>query len=373
MCENELYEEPILKYYSMPKRAQFFIEEDEIDKDKGMDLFIYQCSGCGLIQLDVEPVSYYKDVIRAAGISTEMKKYRLKYYNDFINKYNLKNKKVIEIGSGGGEFLDILNETGVQAYGLEHSRELVDKCLNKGLKVYNGFIDCKNYIIDNSPYEAFIIMSYLEHIPNPNEFLRGIYNNLNDGAVGLIEVPNVNMILDNLMFSEFISDHLMYFKTENLKLLLEKNGFEVIESKYVWYDYVISMIVRKKSRLNLETFNHQLIKISDDINSFIDSNILKGAKVAIWGAGHQALAIITMTNISHKIQFVIDSADFKQNKYTPASHLKVVSPQILKSEKIDAILVMAASYSDEVAEIIRENYPKISVAILRKNYLEIME
>jgi 2-polyprenyl-3-methyl-5-hydroxy-6-metoxy-1,4-benzoquinol methylase len=373
VCDGKLYDEPVLKYYNMPNRAQFFVTDEDIDKDKGMDLFLYQCSECGLLQLDIEPVPYYKDVIRAAGVSEEMKLYRLNHFNNFVAKYNLKNKKIIEIGTGCGEFLEIMSQTGVEAYGLEHLKESVDKCLLNNLKVYNGFIDDENYVLENAPYDVFFIMNFLEHIPKPNEFLKGINNNLKDNAIGLIEVPNVHMILERLMFSEFISDHLMYFTRDTLKLLLEKNGFEVIETEAVWHNYVISMIVKKRSKLKLDEFNNQLYKISNEINLFIDDNLSKGFRVAIWGAGHQSLAVISMTNIANKIEFVIDSASFKQGKYTPASHVKVVSPSILEIEKIDVILVMAASYSDEVANIISESYPDILIAILRENELEIKE
>lgn len=371
VCGSKFYDEPVLKYYNMPNRAQFFVEEEHIRDDEGIDLFIYQCSGCGLLQLNIEAVSYYKDVIRAAGVSEEMKSYRLKYFNEFVNKYDLKNTKIIEIGAGCGEFLEVMAQTGLEAYGLEHLEESVDKCLKNDLRVYRGFIDDENYIIENGPYNAFFIMNFLEHIPNPNEFLRGISNNLKDNAIGLIEVPNVDMILKKQMFSEFISDHLMYFTRDTLKLLLEKNGFEVLEVKVVWHEYVISMIVKKRSRVKLHEFSNQLCEISNQINLFIDDNLSKGFKVAVWGAGHQSLSIISMTNIATKIEFVIDSATFKQEKYTPASHVKVVSPNILKKVKINAILVMAASYSDEVAGIINKNYPNIVIAILRNDRLQV--
>ena len=74
-------------------------------------------------------------------------------------------------------------------------------------------------------------MSFLEHIPHPNETLSGIYNNLNDDAIGLIEVPNFDMILKNKLFSEFIGDHLFYFTekcTRNvLQLFLKHSRGEV--------------------------------------------------------------------------------------------------------------------------------------------------
>ena len=41
-----------------------------------MTLHLRQCSGCGLVQFDCEPVAYYRDVIRAGGGSSTMRELR---------------------------------------------------------------------------------------------------------------------------------------------------------------------------------------------------------------------------------------------------------------------------------------------------------
>ena len=88
----------------------------------------------------------------------------------------------------------------VDAYGIEFSLESVENCKNKGLKVSNGFIDSTNYTISNGPFDVFLLMSFLEHIPQINQFLKGIRNNLNENALGLVEVPNFDMIIQEKLF-----------------------------------------------------------------------------------------------------------------------------------------------------------------------------
>ena len=68
---------------------------------------------------------------------------------------------------------------------------------------------------------------------------------------------------------------------------------------------------------------------------------------------------------------MVDSAAFKQGKYTPATHIPIVAPAALDADPVEAVIVMAASYSDEVARILREKFSaKLSVAILRDFGLE---
>ena len=221
----------------------------------------------------------------------------------------------------------------------------------------------------HGPFDAFLLLMFLEHMPEPNVALQTIYNHLADNAVGLVEVPNFDMVLRNKLFSEFIGDHLLYFTKETLQTTLQLNGFDVIDYAEVRDDYVISVVVKKRNRLDISHFHDYQIKIQTDIKTYLER--FAERRVAIWGAGHQALAIIALTGIAGSIRYIVDSAPFKQGKYTPATHLPIVAPSMLHSDPVDAIIVMAASYSDEVAAIIRQQFGNnMLIAILRDFGLE---
>ena len=371
VCGHNFFEEPLLQYENMPKAAQFLPDIESFESDKGVYLEICQCSGCGLVQLSNDPVPYYKDVIRAAAFSEEMREFRRKQFDSFVERFSLKGKKVIEIGCGRGEYLSIMQQCGTEAYGLEHLEKSVMQCAKNGLRVSKGFIETADYKAAHAPFDAFFILNFLEHLPDPSSTLSGIYNNLTDDGIGLVEVPNFDMILRNKLFSEFVGDHLFYFTKETLIKTLVLNGFEIVECKEVWYEYIISAIIRKRKRLDISHFYKYQTQLKNEIEEYIHR--FKDKKVAIWGAGHQALAVLSLTKIADKIKYVVDSAPFKQGKYTPATHLPIVSPDALDSDPADAIIVMAASYSDEVARIIRQKFDRnINVAILRDFGLEVV-
>jgi len=343
-----------------------------LKNDTGVDLEVCQCSGCGLVQLSNAPVPYYREVVRAAAVSQEMKDFRKKQFIDFIEKYSLQKAKIIEIGCGEGEFLSIMQELATESYGLEYSEESVEKCKRNGLKVFQGFIESADYTLCENPFDAFFVLNYLEHLPQLNSVLRGIYNNLNDGGIGLIDVPNFDMIVQKRLFSEFIGDHLFYFTKETLNSTLWINGFEILECKVHWYNYIISAVVRKRDKTDLSEFHNHQAKLKNEIEKYLIN--FKNKKVAIWGASHQALAILALLNLSGRIKYVVDSAEFKQGKFTPATHIPIVAPQELNANPVDAIIVMAAGYSDEVAGIIRQKFDKkINVSILREFGLEIIK
>lgn len=369
VCGGELYPRPLLEYRNMPGQAQFMPGPDDLATEKGADLDVCQCSACGLVQLAGAPVHYYREVVRAAAFSPEMRGFRLEQFRAFAAQHGLAGRKVLEVGSGRGEYLAVLEEAGMDAHGLEHSAESVRTCKREGRKATRGFIHGPAKKVPGAPYAGFFILNFLEHLPKPVASLRGIAANLEPGAIGMVEVPNFDMIVRQGLFSEFIADHLTYFTLETLSQTLAIAGFEVLEARSVWHDYILSATVRKRVPADLGHLNDYQARITRDVAAFVD----KYDRVAIWGAGHQALAVISLLSLQDRVCFVLDSAPFKQGKYTPASHLPIVPPATLKTDPVDAVLVMAASYSDEVARILRRDYaPNLAVAILRDHGLEIV-
>lgn len=370
VCAQPLFPDPLLSYRNMPAAAQGFPDAMQVSGEAGADLDIFQCTGCGLIQLAAEPVPYYREVIRAAGISRVLSEAKRGQFSGFIAEHGLAGKKVIEIGCGRGEFLSILHQLPVDAHGIEFSGEAVRHCRESGLQVSQGYPDAASGCIPGGPFDAFFLLMFLEHMPDPGASLRAIRDQLAPGGIGLIEVPNFDMMVRERLFSEFISDHLLYFSHETLLSTLRWNGFDVIGTEELRDDYVLSVVVRKREPFDLSEFSLCQEKLTQDLTEFVAG--YPGRRVAVWGAGHQALAVLALSGVASSIRYVVDSAPFKQGKFTPATHLPVVPPSALVSDPVEAVIVMAASYSDEVADIIaREHGARITVAILRANRLEI--
>ncbi len=370
VCSQPLAPDPLLSYRGMPAAAQGFPDAQQVAGDAGADLDIYECPGCGLVQLPAEPVPYYREVIRAAGISPVLCEAKRRQFSDFISRHGLTGKKVIEIGCGAGEFLSILDQLPVEAHGIDFSDASVRQCRGAGLKVTHGYPDATSGQFPGAPFAAFFLLMFLEHMPDPNASLQAIRRNLAPGALGLVEVPNFDMMVRQRLFSEFISDHLMYFSHRTLVATLERNGFDVISTEELRDDYVLSLVVKKREPLDLSEFARFQANITGDLRDFVAR--FPSGQVAVWGAGHQALAVLALSGIAPSIRYVVDSAPFKQGKFTPATHRPVVPPETLKSDPVEAVVIMAASYSDEVAEIVaREHGSHMQVAILRQKSLEI--
>ena len=386
ICGKILCKESLMDFSSQPASAQDLPEKG--NPDRGVDFSVKRCACCGVVQLDSPPVSYFREVIRTAGLSEEMKKFRLAQFSSFIEKYSLQGKKILECGCGEGEYLVLMQECKGIPYGIDGSTKNIEKCLQKGLEAEKVYFDTGLEKVKEAPFDAFYILNFLEHIPNIPAYLKGIYDNLKDGAVGLVEVPDFDMMLKKDFFAEFIPDHLYYFTAESLQNILNENGFFVLHTENTFHSYILSMQVRKMTqkeknafipekksyeKLDLSGMKKAKEKFVKDFMKILSA----GKRCAVWGASHQTFSVLGFLQeydkalLQKKLLFVADSAPFKQGKLTPATHFDIVAPGKIVEENIDTLLIMAGGYSDEIYRIAREKMSfSGNIYILRATGLE---
>lgn len=355
---------------NMPCSAQDIPTKEELSKDRGIQLKLVQCKCCGLVQIPTEPVHYYKKVIRAGGGTTTMVNLRNEQYTEFMDRFNLKGKKILEVGCGKGEFLHIWKEYEVRAVGIEYDQELVTRARNEGMEVYKAYADDANTQLPEAPYDAFVQFNFLEHQPYPNDMLQCIYNNLTEDGVGLVTVPSLEYILKYDGYYELIKDHIAYYSEETLKFLFQKNGFEVIDCHTVNRD-THSIMVRKRKKADVSSWKENFDSLKQELFDYVNGYVSQGKKVAVWGASHQGFTLIPSLGLSDKIAYIIDSAPFKQGKYAPASHVPIVDRKHYFEEPVASIMIVAPGYTDEIANIIKtELSADIDIRTLRSNHLE---
>jgi len=369
LCNNKLFPSPLLQLNGMPKAAQYFPNKYEFAGDKGIILNIFQCSCCGLVQLNTNPVEYFKEVITATYFSEEIKKSRFNQMKKFITQFKLDGKKILEIGSGKGNMLDIIQKAGAKAVGIEASSKSVEIGKSAGRNMIVGYIGDMNKIEDYQ-FDAFVSFNYIEHLPEPNTIIKNIYKNVTDNAAGYVVVPNLDYLLETKCFYEFVSDHLSYFTKKTLTYAFEKNGFDVLECYTINNDNDIVAVVKKKKILDIAHHFNEVEDLIKNLQQIVTRYKAKNKKIAIWGAGHRTLALLALSKLND-IEYVVDSAKFKQGRYTPVLHSKIVSPEHLLQENVDLIIVMVpALYPDEILKTIKKMKVSTDIAVLRDNKLD---
>jgi 2-polyprenyl-3-methyl-5-hydroxy-6-metoxy-1,4-benzoquinol methylase len=366
LCGNNLASNPILELDGMPKAAQYYPEKDEFSSDHGIPLNVYQCSSCGLVQLNIEPVDYYKEVITAATLSEKSRASRLSQMKEFSKRFNLKAKKILDVGAAKGEMLNVLEEAGYEAFGIEASDNSVKIGLENDRNMIHAFIGDTEFI-PHAPFDAFISLNFLEHLPHPGDVIKNLYNNTTGNAVGFLTVPNLDYLLKTNSFYEFVADHLSYFTQDTIRYAFESNGFKVLDCSLINEENDIAVTVKKRENLNIVNGLEEVEDLKNHLRRLASDYTKKRKKIAIWGAGHRTLALLALSSLD-TVEYIVDSAEFKQGKYSPVMHTPIVSPNQLRDMPVDLLIIMVPGiYPDEVKKTVLSMNLNMDIAMLKDN------
>ena len=404
---------PLMTLDDMPASAQNIPAASELAEDHPLSLTLCQCPSCGLVQFDPEPVDYYRDVIRAGGGTRTMTRLRHEEYARLLTamqEHHIHGRRIVEVGCGRGEFLRMWqnlaedpegaaalardqardplsgqpNAAPLHLVGLEHKPSLVEEAnavADKKYRVYEGFAT-GDVRYPEGPFDAFVQFNFLEHQPDPCDMLRNIGRNLKPQALGLITVPSFEYILRYNGYYELLRDHIANYTEFTLQKLLQDCGFELLSMDLVNRD-TIEAIVRKADPDELSELHYsgRLIdvsalrdsydRLSASVNAHIDHLSESHRTMAIWGASHQGFTLAATTKLSGRVEYIIDSAPFKQGRFSPASHIPIVAPDYAVAHPVDEILIVAPGYTDEIAGIIRERFDEnVRILVLRTDRIE---
>lgn len=142
---------------------------------------------------------------------------------------------VVDVGCGRGEWLSLLAEAGISAYGVDTNEVVVERCRAQGLDVRAG--DALVHLRELEPGSLRAVTSFhvVEHLSL--DTLVGLIDAalvaLAPGGVLVLETPNPTNL--NVGAASFYLDptHLKPLHPQFLEFLVEQRGFASVEGRYL--------------------------------------------------------------------------------------------------------------------------------------------
>lgn len=224
-------------------------------------LSVVICIKCGLVwnrPFPIDPFNYYKKDyrVRYKGTFTPKKKHIFRSAHAALNRLNtLKHllkpsSRVLEIGSGGGEFLYLLKRLGCDAFGIEPNEGYAEYARNEyQLNITTGFL--QNTQFEENSFDMVTMWHVFEHMDNPADALRKIHSFLAPEGLLVIEVPNVESVCQ-APNNTFHTAHLYNFNESTLSRMAERAGFSVIEKSTATDGGIIFQIFKKNGAVPRE-------------------------------------------------------------------------------------------------------------------------
>ena len=225
--------------------------EEAVRAPRG-DIQLGFCKTCGFIfnlSFDPELIRYSKQYENSLHYSPLFQDYARSIAGRLVQRYDLYDKDIIEIGSGKGDFLRLLcklgNNRGV-GFDPGFSGEPGDAGDSRNVTFIQDF-----YSQQYAHYRADLICSRhtLEHIHQPREFMTMLRASLGEriGAAVFFEVPNMRFTLQDLSIWDIIYEHCSYFGSESLANLFNLSGFEILKISPVFKGQFLTIEARAGS------------------------------------------------------------------------------------------------------------------------------
>jgi SAM-dependent methyltransferase len=139
-----------------------------------------------------------------------------------------RDRPIVDLGSGRGEWLELLREAGVDAIGVETNRVMIDLCRERGLEVIEQ--DALSYLrgLPDECLRAVTGFHIIEHLPPETLMLLldQIMRTLRTGGFVAFETPNPDNLFVSGNYFYFDPSHHHPLPSKLVKLFLESSGFQ---------------------------------------------------------------------------------------------------------------------------------------------------
>lgn len=166
---------------------------------------------------------------RYRGSEQEIKKQQASYVS-----YFKKGGKVLDLGCGRGEFIEILEENGIEAEGIDINGQMIEICRDKGLNCQKADILKKLAEYEDGTLGGIFSSQVIEHL-SPSYLRRMIelaYFKLSPASHIVLETINSASVFSLVQIYFLDLSHQKPVHPQTLKFLLESTGFEKVEIKY---------------------------------------------------------------------------------------------------------------------------------------------
>jgi O-antigen chain-terminating methyltransferase len=214
------------------------------------------------------PFDYFSFERKFRGSFVEIKRRQREY----LRTVTLRDAPVLDLGCGRGEFVELLNEEGIAARGVDLNEDAVTYAQERGLPVQLGDAFETLRAADDDSLGGVAAFHLVEHLEPGSmiELLSLAYDKLRKGGSLIVETPNPQCLL---IFAEsFYLDltHVRPVHPQTLEHLLEGFGFSCVKLAYSSPAVDLHLPPLRGPIDNLREFNEALARVNRALFGFRD-------------------------------------------------------------------------------------------------------
>jgi SAM-dependent methyltransferase len=379
-CSSKLTQSFIDLGYAPPSNAYLTIKNLSMP-EVYYPLRVMVCNKCWLVQTEDFTCAddlFLDDYAYFSSTSSSWLNHAKNYCENVTSRFNLKSSSmVIELASNDGYLLRNFINSSIPCIGIEPTVETANVAKSLGITVIEEFFTEKLAIKlyeDGKDADLIIGNNVYAHIPDINDFTKGITKLLKKNGVVTLEFPHLLKLIKFSQFDTIYHEHFSYFSLTVVRKIFESNGLKIFDveelsthggslrvygsrkdSKYETCRNV-EKIINEEIKFGLnnykvyENFQSQADVIKNSVLSFLLESKRSKTSVAAYGAAAKGSTLLNYAGIkSDLLPVVYDAAPSKQGKYMPGSHIPIKHPNELYKEPPNYLIILPWNLGSEIS------------------------
>jgi SAM-dependent methyltransferase len=211
------------------------------------------------------------------------------------------------------------------------------------------------------------------HVPDINDFTNGLAAVLKPEGTVTLEFPHLMRLIEHTQFDTIYHEHFSYLSLTAVVHIFSAAGLRVWDveelpthggslrvygchaaAAIATTNRVDSLLTREDqfgvSRLETYTeFQKRADRVKDDLLAFLIEQKRAGRGVAAYGAAAKGNTLLNYAGVMPDLlPYVCDAAASKQGKFMPGSHIPIRSPEALRENPPDDVVILPWNIAAEV-------------------------
>ena len=382
-CKSEL-KNIFLDLGDIPS-ANSFLNEDEIEQERKYPLCVYICKKCLLVQIPEirTPDELFSNYAYFSSFSNSWLNHAKEYADMMIKRFRLNNKsQIIEIASNDGYLLDFFSRVNISVLGIEPASNVAKTAIKKGIPTLERFFNTKTAhdLKNNKQADVLIGNNVLAHVPDINDFVKGMKILLKPNGVITMEFPHILQLINQNQFDTIYHEHYSYFSFSVIQKIFISQKLTIFdveeipthggslrifvkhsENKTLEIKENVQNLIKKENENGLNDFStysdfaSKIEKIKEKFTKFLEKANKENKSVICYGAPAKGNTLLNYFKINPKlIEYTVDLSPHKQGLFLPGTHIAIKKPSQIKKTRPDYIIILPWNLKDEIMEQMKE-------------------
>ena len=338
------------------------------------------CDRCKLVQLEEfeTPERIFGDYAYFSSFSSSWLDHSRRYVEQMIERFDLgPESHVVEIASNDGYLLQYFHDRQIPVLGIEPAANVAKEAVERGIPTLVEFfgVETATSVREDRGADLLLGNNVLAHVPDLNDFVAGMKVLLAEGGQITMEFPHLMRLVEDQQWDTIYHEHFSYFSFTTVTEVFAAHGLRLFDVEELpthggslriygchaedprpQAPAARAMLDREAAAgygdpALYRAFGERVARDKRQILELLIGLRAEGLRIAGYGAPAKGNTLLNYCGIrTDFVEYTCDLSPHKQGHLLPGTHIPIRSPDALREDRPDVVLILPWNLRDEIME-----------------------